>query len=327
MGFRQRLLLVLLSLLAIIGAACSAEPSIPAIAPPSDVDDSPALDETLSSTASLPPSATSSVQSPSTPTPVLSPTLNPEPRSDSGSALADIAFGYVRELSQTLGPRESGTDLERMAAEYLAAEFEQFGYSVQLQLFTVELLSTDRSSLTLDKPNFHSIEVVPLAESAADDASGALVPAGLGTNEDVHNVRLEGGIALIERGLITFEEKVTRARDAGAIGVVIYNNRQGSFRGALLNSSAIPVVAISQEEGKRLEQIASRSDVEVTISVVANRHSSQNVVAELRGPGEAIVVLGAHYDTVPTVPGANDNASGTSVPRGSGLAPSRERQR
>ena len=37
------------------------------------------------------------------------------------------------------------------------------------------------------------------------------------------------------------------------------------------------------------------------------------MVAEKIGPGEAVVVLGGHYDTVPEVAGANDNASGIAV--------------
>ena len=44
-------------------------------------------------------------------------------------------------------------------------------------------------------------------------------------------------------------------------------------------------------------------------------HSAENLIAELPGtvrPGE-IVVVGAHYDTVPGSPGANDNASGVAV--------------
>jgi aminopeptidase YwaD len=37
------------------------------------------------------------------------------------------------------------------------------------------------------------------------------------------------------------------------------------------------------------------------------------VIAEKKGPGDAVVVLGGHYDTVAEVSGANDNASGTAV--------------
>jgi hypothetical protein len=38
-----------------------------------------------------------------------------------------------------------------------------------------------------------------------------------------------------------------------------------------------------------------------------------NVVAERAGRGEGVVVIGAHYDSVPDCPGANDNASGVAA--------------
>lgn len=39
----------------------------------------------------------------------------------------------------------------------------------------------------------------------------------------------------------------------------------------------------------------------------------RNVVAERRGSDERVVVIGAHYDTAPGTPGADDNASGVLV--------------
>ena len=40
---------------------------------------------------------------------------------------------------------------------------------------------------------------------------------------------------------------------------------------------------------------------------------SRNIILELPGRGEGVVILGAHYDTTPDSVGANDNASGVSV--------------
>ena len=40
---------------------------------------------------------------------------------------------------------------------------------------------------------------------------------------------------------------------------------------------------------------------------------SRNIILELPGPGEGVVILGAHYDTTPDSVGANDNASGMGV--------------
>jgi aminopeptidase YwaD len=212
-----------------------------------------------------------------------------------------------------LGPRESATDQERAAAEYLVTQFEGFGYSVTLQPFTVQRLSRDKSGLVLGQPGPEKVEVVPLAGSAAAEVSGVLVPVGLARTQDLPESGLKGKIALAKRGIITFEEKVNRVRDAGAAGIVIYNNRPGNFQGALLSQGTIPAVAISQEEGERIEGLVSAGEVAASLSVQTEMLSSRNVVAEKPGPGERVVVLGAHFDTVPGVSGANDNASGTAV--------------
>ena len=195
----------------------------------------------------------------------------------------------------------------------MAAQFESFGYSTAVQPFNVEFLSPNQSSLTLDEPGPETVEAMPLAMSGSGRVLGILVPILLGREEDVPEQRLKGKIALAQRGLITFEEKVNRAMNAGAIGVVIYNNQPGNFRGSLLDPGQIPVISISQENGERIEQLVSKGTVQVTISIETEEHLSQNVIAEKPGLEEKVVVLGAHYDTVPNVPGANDNASGTAV--------------
>ena len=43
------------------------------------------------------------------------------------------------------------------------------------------------------------------------------------------------------------------------------------------------------------------------------QRNSSNIILELPGHGEGVVILGAHYDTVRNSVGANDNASGVSV--------------
>lgn len=50
--------------------------------------------------------------------------------------------------------------------------------------------------------------------------------AGLGKAEDVEKLDLTGKVALISRGEITFTEKITNALNKGAVGAVIFNNRE-----------------------------------------------------------------------------------------------------
>jgi Zn-dependent M28 family amino/carboxypeptidase len=224
------------------------------------------------------------------------------------------AFRYLTQVSAEFAPRASGTGEELAAAGFLASKFEGFGYDTSLQEFTVETLSRELSGLALGGPEPEEVDVIPLVGSATGIGVGALTSAGLAREEDIPEEGLDGKVALVERGLIRFSEKVRRLAEAGAVGAVIYNNSQGNFQGVLASGGAdIPAVAISREDGERLLELIGVEDVQATVTVTVDSRTSQNVVAEQPGNGPGVVVLGGHYDTVPGVQGANDNGSGTAV--------------
>jgi serine protease len=60
-----------------------------------------------------------------------------------------------------------------------------------------------------------------------------------------------GNICLIQRGNISFYDKVKACQDSGGVGAMIYNNVAGSFGGTLGTSNAtnIPAVTISDTDG------------------------------------------------------------------------------
>lgn len=76
-----------------------------------------------------------------------------------------------------------------------------------------------------------------------------------GMSSDDFPLNVNGNIALIERGDITFATKVTNAQNAGAIGAIIYNNSPTSSYNSFTLSTPgnwIPVVSISQADGQSL---------------------------------------------------------------------------
>ncbi|MBI4298784.1 MAG: M20/M25/M40 family metallo-hydrolase [Chloroflexi bacterium] len=295
------LALVLLSVLLVMG--CQRPTPVPTPTPTPTPIPSPTAVPTSTPTSAPAPSPTSTLA----PVPTPTSTLVVESR------LATTAFNYVKELSQGLGSRQSLTSEEREAADYLTSQFKGMDYSVRQQPFTVEMVTLEGSGLTLDKPTPETLQAVPLFRSTPGEASGILTPVGLAREGDIPEAGLKGRIALIQRGIITFEEKVKRASAAGALGAVIYNNETGGFLGAFANTSPIPAVSISREDGEKIKELIAKGDVEATIVVKTEKGPSQNVIAEKPGSGDKVVVLGGHYDTVPNVPGANDNASGTAV--------------
>ena len=202
-----------------------------------------------------------------------------------------------------------------MAADYLVGEFRSMGYHAELQPFTFEFLSRDMPVLKLTLPEGREIEGFHMGLSAIGEASGILVDVGKAISEDLPSGGIQGKIAFIQRGTITFEEKVARVARAGALAAVIYNSEPGGFGGRLANQSNIPAVSISKESGETIKELMASSDVEATVSLVQEMRDSRNVVAEK--PGTAgdgkVVILGGHFDTVPGTQGATDNGSGTAT--------------
>ena len=302
----------------------ASQPAVVLTRPPPQVS---AASLTLGPTATpLPPTPTSA-QAPratvaartATPTavPQSVPTHEPQPSEENAAIFGDLprlqerAVAYLSELTEDVGVRTSGTDLERAAADFLAARLEDLGYSPQVQQFSWD---SPVAILQVGGTDPGSLDANILTGTADGEVTGMLVAVGLAKPEDVPADGLEGAIALIERGEITFSSKVARVNDAGAVATIIYNNEQGNFRGTLRGRSQIPAISLSRADGQMLmDSIDQGEPVEATVAVQNNAVPSRNVIAELPGAGHGVIVVGAHYDTVPDSVGASDNSSGVAA--------------
>ena len=250
------------------------------------------------------------------PTGAPSPTVTPE-HGQAGLTALDLAsadaFAELEKFLEELGPRESATAQEAVAAEYLQDRFQESGYETEIQRFTIEDLALAGMGLRLELPDPEEFAALPLERSGLGDVSGILTPVGLAMPGDLPDGGLEGRIAFAKRGVITFQAKAENVFAAGAVGLVIYNNVFGPFRGVLATQPDFPVISISRNDGEAIEDLLADSEIEALITLTTKDLPSQNVIAEKKGPGESVVVLGGHYDSVPGIAGANDNASGAAV--------------
>ncbi|SEM97070.1 minor extracellular serine protease Vpr [Mesobacillus persicus] len=76
------------------------------------------------------------------------------------------------------------------------------------------------------------------------------VDVGFGAPEDFEGKDLIGKIALISRGGFAFVDKATNAKNAGAVGAIIYNNLAGEH--ADVPGMAVPTIKTTQEDGQKL---------------------------------------------------------------------------
>jgi minor extracellular serine protease Vpr len=92
--------------------------------------------------------------------------------------------------------------------------------------------------------------------SEVGNVEGALIYGGLGdrdyTEEEAASIK--GKIILIDRGVVTFAEKMARGEKAGAIAVIVAQNREEPpFTMGGDGHVEIPAVMISQEMGKKIK--------------------------------------------------------------------------
>jgi aminopeptidase YwaD len=224
----------------------------------------------------------------------------------------------VDALAVQIGSRPAGSAAYDQAVQYAADQLRQWGYQPSLQSFPVQTYD-DRGSqidVTSATPSVH-MAAATLTYSMGGQIEAPLVAAGQGQASDLASVDVRGKIALVQRGTLRFSDTVANAAAAGAVGVVVYNDAAGSIQGSLVAPEAVPAATISGDSGQQLLDLLAAGPVTLRLAVDAatEQRSATNVVADLPAsrPDAGVVVFGAHLDTVPAGPGANDNGSGSAV--------------
>lgn len=131
----------------------------------------------------------------------------------------------------------------------VVADFSQQNSAVELAAPGVAVLSTvpwlSENNLTVNNVTYDGGRI---EFAALGSASGTVVNGGLCDSVSSWN----GQVVICERGDISFFDKVTNVKSGGGDAAVIYNNVPGVFSGTLGegNSSTIPAISLSQEDGR-----------------------------------------------------------------------------
>ena len=279
-------------------------------------DDASVASPQTIATATVAPQPTTVPQSSPTVAPtatVVVETPTPYPPNPEVERFAERGMELLTRFIEEHSPRQSGTDGERAAAEFIGEYLEDLGYRVEYQPVEVEHIPWGDEFVSLVGEGKPELRAIPMSMTGMGDVTGPLVWVGKAFNDEFPEEGLDGAIALIERGEITFEVKVNRVAAAGALGAIIYNSERGNFRGALQSAGPIPVASISREQGEEVLRILEdEPDLEARVKVETVLLDSQNVIAELDDQVDecGVVVLGGHYDSVADTQAAGDNGTG-----------------
>lgn len=238
---------------------------------------------------------------------------------------------FQKIADENNGNRAAGTRGHEMSAHYVAQKLLDAGYHVEYQPFKFKIFSKtgkgameSASKVYEEDKDFLVMNYSP-SGSANAEFTAVDVALGLGNTstsgceaEDFKDFK-KGNIALIQRGTCTFEQKAVNASNAGASGVVMFNqgnldseDRKGLFISTLGESHTmtIPVVATTYDHGAAL--VAETGTLKIAAQTKVEISTSFNVIAETKtGNPDNVVMLGSHLDGVPEGPGINDNGSGS----------------
>ncbi|TLP77303.1 M20/M25/M40 family metallo-hydrolase [Maribacter sp. ACAM166] len=240
-------------------------------------------------------------------------------------------YSTLKEATETIGHRLTGSSNGEKAEEYTYNKFKEYGFeNVEYQTFEVEAWSRGNVSLEI---NNEPVKVVTLGHSPIEAiVSGEIVDMGNGldANYTVNPDAVKGKIALVyinilpdsPEGLTNLHrsEKSALAIKNGAIGIIIVNQVDN---GVLLTGTAsvtgelipIPAVCIGKEDGMALKESlkTKKATAKIAMTNKSDVIKARNVVATLPGSEipEEEIVLGGHLDSWDLATGAIDNGIGS----------------
>jgi hypothetical protein len=220
------------------------------------------------------------------------------------AAASEGAIRHLRALqdiaSVSGGNRAAGTPGYDRSAEYVTERLKEAGYLVHFEEFDFPFFEERVPPVLLVSFPNGLQEPAPaaafrtLTNSGSSNVTARLRAVSLGLAEGTPLASASGCrttdfdefergfVALIRRGICTFQTKVENAWAAGAAGVVIMNEgtdgRTDAFLGQLSELAPIPVVGVSYELGRSLD-IAARggANVRLDVNAVTGKRLTRNV--------------------------------------------------
>jgi hypothetical protein len=237
--------------------------------------------------------------------------------------------------------RNAGEPGYKASVDYVAGLMRQAGYDVTIQTYKFDyFVFTTTPTMSEVSPTPHdyvlSTEFNPglsIGTTTADlqPAGGILIPSTGGSTSGCDPSDFTGfqagRVALIQRGTCTFSQKVQNAQDAGASGVIIFNEgnspaRMGVFAGSLTGVPTIPVAFTSFAIGNDLyNQYQTAVGGGTALPHMSLKfqgihdpnRDDYNVIADSRGGDpNHVLVVDAHLDAIYGA-GMLDNGSGSST--------------
>lgn len=255
----------------------------------------------------------------------------------------DLAWEITESLTTEVGPRLGGSPAEARAREWGAAKLKSLGFkNVRIETYRMPYWARVSESAEIVSPFPQPLAVTALGRSKA-------TPEGGVSGEVVRFSTLLELQAAPETGLegkiVFVDEPMARTQDGSGYGTAVRKRSQAAVeagkRGAVASlirsagtdshrnphtggglsgagETAVPAAALSNPDADQLARALVRAKGPVVVKLdlqVETKDSveSGNVVGEIPGQTDELIVIGGHLDSWDLGTGAIDDASGIAI--------------
>ena len=254
---------------------------------------------------------------------------------------SDLGYQIIESLTTEVGQRLAGTEAEERARDWGVAKFKELGFkNVRIEPFQVDHWERHSEHAEITSPFPQKLMITALGGSIATAPEGIVGQVvrfeNLQALKDAPMKGLKGKIVFVD-------EYMTRTQDGSGYGVAV-KKRSGAAieagkRGAIAalirsvgtdhhrfphtgqmtydqNVVKVPIAALSAPDADQLHRALGRGDVEVKLQIDVQSYGksqSGNVIAEIPGVTDEIVIIGAHLDSWDLGTGAVDDGAGIGI--------------
>lgn len=255
----------------------------------------------------------------------------------------DRAYGILKSLTTEIGPRLGGSEQEARARDWAVEKLKSLGFqNVRIEPFDMPYWSRVEERAAIVSPYPQPLAVTALGGSIATPEGGAV-------GEVVRFGSLAALLAAPADGfagkIIFVYEPMARTQDGSSYGAAVAKRSQAGVeagkRGAaaaIIRSvgtdsrrnphtgvgvrgggpSAVPIAALSNPDADQLARALEASGEPVVVRLdiaVKTKETAQsgNVVGEIPGRTDELIVVGGHLDSWDLGTGAIDDGAGVAI--------------
>lgn len=267
--------------------------------------------------------------------------------SDQAKALIASSYDYnvgyeiIESLTTEVGPRQAGSEAEERARRWGIGKLEQLGFSnVRIEPFDVEFWQRRSERAEIIAPFPQALAITSLGGSVGTPADGVHGEvARFSTLQALQDAPAEG----LKGKIVFVDELMTRTQDGSGYGVAVAKRsgaaNEAGKRGAVAalirsvgtdhhrfphtgqmtyntDGAKVPIAALAAPDADQLQRALSRGTVEVKLELDVQsmgQRTSGNVLGEIPGSGDEIILIGAHLDSWDLGTGAIDDGAGIGI--------------